>query len=223
MMRASIRAPMAPRALLFASLVAAAGCGHKIGDSCTQNVDCSPLGDRFCDLASPGGYCTIQGCDVMRDANGNPLLNSDGTPQTSCPDEAVCVRFFQQLADCPCDPALPDDCAPSQHCLCDEADPANPGRCAVPQSGGVSGQNPSQCAASGSVTGTKLGHCAPESSERRSCQLKCSKDGDCRQPQYQCRSTGTHGAEPVPTSAVPLDGGAIAVGVAASFCVQSGQ
>jgi hypothetical protein len=50
-------------------------------------VDCSPLGDRFCDIASPGGYCIIEGCD-----------------QKSCPGEAVCVRFFtlQRRAACTC-------------------------------------------------------------------------------------------------------------------------
>lgn len=52
-------------------------CGSSIGDSCSQSIDCAQDGTRICDKASPGGYCTIQGCDV-------------GT----CPDEAVCVRFF---------------------------------------------------------------------------------------------------------------------------------
>ena len=43
------------RVLPVATLLVLSGCGHKIGDSCGQNVDCSPLGDRFCDIASPGG------------------------------------------------------------------------------------------------------------------------------------------------------------------------
>ncbi len=67
--------------LLAAIVLLASACGHKIGDACGQNVDCSTDGTRICDTSSlPGGYCTIQGCDFG-----------------SCPDEAVCVRFFPSL------------------------------------------------------------------------------------------------------------------------------
>jgi len=52
-------------------------CQAKIGDSCDNNVDCSPDGDRICDLSQPGGYCTIPDC----------------APDT-CPGEAVCVQFW---------------------------------------------------------------------------------------------------------------------------------
>ena len=45
--------PTAVPAALVAIL--ASGCGHKIGDSCQTNVDCSALGDRFCDIASTDG------------------------------------------------------------------------------------------------------------------------------------------------------------------------
>lgn len=76
---------------VFAGLCAAGallgGCGKEIGDACTLATDCSPNGDRICQCEnctgdnptgdSSNGYCTIQGCDY-------------GT----CPDEAVCVRFF---------------------------------------------------------------------------------------------------------------------------------
>lgn len=55
----------------------AAGCGKEIGDDCVVSSDCSPNGDRVCDISSPGGYCTIQGCDF-----------------DTCPEESVCVRFF---------------------------------------------------------------------------------------------------------------------------------
>jgi len=67
------------RNLQIATLAAlmAAGCGHEIGDSCEIGTDCSPNGDRICDTKSPGGYCTIQGCD-----------------HDSCPEEAICVSFF---------------------------------------------------------------------------------------------------------------------------------
>ncbi len=53
-----------------------AACQAKIGDGCESNVDCSPDGDRICDLSQPGGYCTVPDCEV-------------GT----CPDNAVCVMF----------------------------------------------------------------------------------------------------------------------------------
>jgi hypothetical protein len=65
--------------LAVASTLVLAACGKQIGDGCNLSSDCSPNGDRLCDPdpQSPGGYCTIQGCDV-----------------STCPDEAVCVRFF---------------------------------------------------------------------------------------------------------------------------------
>lgn len=71
----------------------AAACGEEIGDACSLSSDCSPQGDRICDVASPGGYCTVFGCDV-------------GT----CPEEAVCVRFFPTVdSNRPCDPATEDN------------------------------------------------------------------------------------------------------------------
>lgn len=79
-------------------ILVAAGCGKEIGDECFSGADCSPNGDRQCDSASTGGYCTIQGCDV-------------GT----CPDEATCIRFFTNtFSNRPCDPLTEnistDDC-----------------------------------------------------------------------------------------------------------------
>jgi hypothetical protein len=59
---------------------AAAGCGSEIGDSCSISSDCNPSGDhddRICDQFSPSGYCTVRGCDY-----------------NTCPQEAVCIRFF---------------------------------------------------------------------------------------------------------------------------------
>jgi hypothetical protein len=58
-------------------LIATAACGDEIGDECQLSQDCSTQGDRFCDINSPGGYCTISGCDW-----------------DTCPEESVCVRFF---------------------------------------------------------------------------------------------------------------------------------
>lgn len=84
---------MSLRIFLLASLCfLAAACAEEIGDSCSLSSDCSSTGDRICDTNSPGGYCTIIGCDV-------------GT----CPDEAVCVRFFPVTSsNRPCDPVAED-------------------------------------------------------------------------------------------------------------------
>lgn len=64
---------MAPVLIAFA----VGACGNKIGDSCRTSVDCSQESERTCDISQPGGYCTVDGCD-----------------ERSCPDEAVCIRFF---------------------------------------------------------------------------------------------------------------------------------
>jgi hypothetical protein len=63
--------------VLTVALLGAAGCGDEIGDSCSISSDCSAQGDRICDRNSPDGYCTILGCDF-----------------DTCPEEAICVRFF---------------------------------------------------------------------------------------------------------------------------------
>lgn len=87
------------------------GCASQIGDSCRDNVDCSPVGERICDTAQPDGYCTVQGCNA-----------------TSCPDEARCVAFYPAgFLSTPCDPrtedavdpsiTATDDCLPDEHCL----------------------------------------------------------------------------------------------------------
>jgi len=65
-------------ALVLVAVAAGLGaCSPKIGDSCSASSDCSQDNSRVCDTFSPGGYCTVQGCDF-------------GT----CPDGAVCVQFF---------------------------------------------------------------------------------------------------------------------------------
>jgi hypothetical protein len=64
-------------AVAVVAALALAGCGSEIGDSCSIASDCSPDGDRACDVSSVEGYCTIQGCDF-----------------DSCPEEAACVRFY---------------------------------------------------------------------------------------------------------------------------------
>jgi hypothetical protein len=169
--------PAARRLAAVAAVALLCACGHRIGDSCNTNVDCSPAGDRFCDTSSISGYCTIEGCDT-----------------TTCPSEAVCVRFFTPILNRPCtfDVAQPNgrsNCAVDERCL--------------------------QCDATVAGSGCQsTGLCAPETSERRWCALVCNHDSDCRTG-YVCRSTGTFGAEPVPT----LD---MAVGIPAKFCAPKG-
>lgn len=199
---------------IFVALLALGlgACGHKVGDSCKTNVDCSPLGDRFCDTASPGGYCTIEGCDVSMDSNGKLI--------DSCEDQAsesVCIRFFQPLLDQPCTPAtVATDCTADERCLCDCGFDQATGECLPSDTSG--GQI--VCA---DASGPPGGHCASEASEQRWCMLKCSKDGDCRKD-YECRESGTLGAEVVPRSVVSYDAGySVAVGKAQKFCVQKAQ
>jgi hypothetical protein len=67
-------------ATALAALLLCGGCTKKIGDDCRSSLDCSQEGDRLCDISQPGGYCTIAGCD-----------------ERSCPDQAVCIRFFPRL------------------------------------------------------------------------------------------------------------------------------
>lgn len=150
-------------------LLVAVGCGHNIGDPCTTNEDCDPLGTRFCDTASVNGYCTEEDCSA-----------------TSCPGGSRCVRFFTALQDQPCLVSPPDmanmssavdmgnvvTCSFDDRCLCD-----------------LTVDN---------VCVGNAGHCAPNASEHRWCMKTCSHNSDCRNA-YQCRETGTFGAEGTPT------------------------
>src|ERR1700722_7701366 len=152
---------------------AAVGCGKDIGDSCTTNVDCDINGTRFCDTASPNGYCTVEGCDF-----------------DTCPGESECILFYTPVGTEPCtyDPTYPrGTCAVDERCICD-------------------------LTKSGTCTGDA--HCASEDSERRWCMKRCSSNSDCR-PNYECRETGTDGAEALPTLQSPQ-------GVPQKFCVAAG-
>jgi hypothetical protein len=163
-------------AVLCIGVTLAGGCSKKVGDSCATNVECSPLGDRFCDLASPDGYCTVEGCDSM-----------------SCPDNSTCIRFFSlkinssATCDSALSPALPVNASdPNSPLDCDnQAACCKAGtpqccqvgeRCLCPQPG---------CG--------KAGYCASESTEHRWCMRTCSSDSDCRSG-YKCLTTGANGA-----------------------------
>ncbi len=90
---------IAPLSILFITLIASA-CGTEIGDECSSSTDCSPSGDLICDLPSnsPGGYCTVLGCDY-----------------DSCPEGGVCVRFFSVgSTNVPCEETA--DCSSSELC-----------------------------------------------------------------------------------------------------------
>jgi hypothetical protein len=81
------------------AVTATSGCGKEIGDSCVVSSDCSPNGDRQCDNSQKEGYCTIMGCDF-----------------STCPEEAVCVRFFTGgFSNRTCE-SSPDDCSLDELC-----------------------------------------------------------------------------------------------------------
>jgi hypothetical protein len=67
---------MRHKLLIAGALWFVGACAPKLGDGCETATECSANLDRFCDLAQPGGYCTIANCE----------------PGT-CTDEGHCVRF----------------------------------------------------------------------------------------------------------------------------------
>jgi hypothetical protein len=144
---ASTRAALVLPLAVFLAVLAGVGCKREIGDECTTAADCNPNGTRSCDATQPGGYCTIQGCD-----------------ETSCPEEAACIRYFpaQYLTKAcdtspdPADPAATSGCAADEVCL-------------------------------------EEGRCAPLSTELRYCVKTCSSNEDCRSA-YECRLAGTRGS-----------------------------
>ena len=164
---------------LCSGVLWAAACTRGVGDPCTTNVMCSPLGDRFCDLASPDGYCTVEGCD-----------------STTCPGDAVCIRFFSLKigngGQCNANltPMAPADCASSSGCCV----AGTPGCCQIGE----------HCLCDQAGCGTQ-GYCASESTERRWCMHACTHDSDCRTG-YQCLTTGSNGSLAV---AVPDLGNAV--------------
>jgi hypothetical protein len=137
---------------IFAVLAIALGaCGSEIGDSCLLNSDCDPTGQRICDQTQNDGFCTILGCDF-----------------DTCPEEAVCVRFFVGgFTDVVCDPATED----------------------LPNSDGTDDCSFEELC-------TLAGRCVPRSAESRYCMRKCGdcRDGyECRDRELMIE----HGGEPV--------------------------
>jgi len=131
------------------------GCANEIGDSCSTNIDCDPLGGRICDTSQLEGYCTVAGCDI-------------GT----CPEEAVCVRFFPTaFLSVPCNPLTEDAVQGTRSNDCTD------------------GPEGEFC-----LTG---GYCVQKTQGTSFCMKTCEADDDCRDG-YECRSTGTQGAEAVP-------------------------
>jgi hypothetical protein len=170
------------RAVPLVALLLIAGCGHNIGDPCTTNVDCNPQGDRFCDTASLNGYCTQENCDYE-----------------SCPGDSVCVRFFSPLEDEVCDPSVAPSaplCSIDERCVCDDS--AN-GKCTTQAPITIMvGDMAIVVTTDGGVAEEGGGHCAPTASEHRWCMKRCGHTSDCREG-YQCRETGTFGAEGLST------------------------
>ncbi len=132
----------------------------------------------------------------------------EGCDVNTCPDFEPCIRFFTPVCTNVCDPTQPQSCAADSRCIADvDVDGGLSSRCSMPDGGASS----------------PIGHCAPETSERRWCQHHCANDGDCR-PGFVCRSTVNGG-----TPTAPVLPGAFAVptvnnpeGDPASFCVQAG-
>jgi len=105
--------------LLLAGL-SVAGCKQHIGDSCGSSTDCSVTGERQCDLAQPGGYCTVFSCDP------------DTCPEGACVEwrfipsrtaETWCMKTCNDTGNCRFDYAC---VLPSQITMSGDYDPNLP-------------------------------------------------------------------------------------------------
>ena len=137
--------------VFFAVALFLGACGRQIGDECRDSIECNNEDNsRTCDMSQPNGYCTIDGCD-----------------EGSCPEEAVCMRFFpaREFLSASCMPGDPNACGPQDLCLVFDG----------AEAGGL---------------------CAPRATEKRHCVLKCEEDGDCRD-EYRCAESGRGSAVPL--------------------------
>jgi len=89
-------------------LFALAGCSPEIGDKCDTSIDCSPAGDRLCDVTQQGGYCTIYNCEDTTEDEAD-------AEQGACPEEAACV-IFASVPSAICDE--PEGDVPYQRTFC---------------------------------------------------------------------------------------------------------
>jgi hypothetical protein len=158
-------------ALVVCAAVGAASCGREIGDECVTPADCNPNGSRACDTSQPGGYCTIIGCDA-----------------TSCPEEAVCIRYFPaEFLTLPCNPCCEDwpaQSPPPPGCAADSCPNGSLDECTADE-----------------ICLERV--CAPRSTERRFCAKSCDSNDDCRGG-YECRLAGTRGSLALTSSVNPV-------------------
>lgn len=171
-----------PSAILVAVVTAAlaSGCGNDIGDACSANADCAQDGTRIC-AEAPGGYCTIEACDF-----------------DTCPNEAVCVRFYPGLmTDETCDQAAPDACEIGEICtvtgLCasrnterrfcmlkcgNDGDCRDEYECRTRDIMELHGGEPVPDPADEPVSTAEQGFCAA--------RLPCTDDAECLDASYRC-------------------------------------
>lgn len=155
-------------ALVVCAIVASA-CGREIGDECIAAAECNPNGSRQCDISQPGGYCTIMGCD-----------------EKSCPEEAVCIRYFPtEFLTLPCNACCEDWPAgsPLRPGCCDD--------CTPEQIQQICPILPLDECTADQICLERV--CAPRSTERRFCAKGCGSNDDCRGG-YECRLAGTRGS-----------------------------
>ena len=189
------------RFALLLVLVVGASCGKEIGDECVIASDCSPNGDRVCiiDQATQEGYCTVQGCAF-----------------NTCPEEAVCVRFFTgSFSDRQCnrlsqdrrtdDCAGTDTCSAAGTCTADPAKACNPltedRGCTFDELCSLTAETctPDVFPDPNNIDPDACGRCVPRSAEIRFCMRTCESNDDCREG-YECRDETLmkeHGGEPV--------------------------
>ena len=119
------------------------------------------------DSCSTNIDCSTSGDRICDTAQRDGYCTIQGCGATTCPGEAVCISFYpENFLSTPCDPETEDSVA--------IAEPTN------------------DCL--GSEICLSSGVCASFAQERRFCMKRCKKNGDCRNG-YECRQTGTLGAE----------------------------
>ena len=137
---------------------------------------CTACGTEIGSSCSTNVDCSPIGDRICDTSQRDGYCTVEGCGIDSCPDEAECIRFFPSaFLSVPCDPRTEDAVDPS-------------------------------IVATNDCTGDEIclagGYCAMRTQERRFCMKRCDSNGDCRSG-YECRETGTAGAEAVPDPARP--------------------